>query len=60
MVTNDPENFYYYSNESVRIISDLIPGRTAFGIHAGLYCARYDVTRRYHDMPFLNMDLAAI
>ena len=35
LVTNDPENFYYYSNESVRIISDLIPGKGPLsGIHA--------------------------
>ena len=60
LVTNDPENFYYYSNESVRIISDLIPGKGPLsGIHAGLYCARYDVTLAVPcDMPFLNMDLA--
>ncbi len=60
LVTNDPENYYYYANESVRIISDLIPGKGPLsGIHAGLYCAAYDITLAVAcDMPFLNMDLA--
>ena len=60
LVTNDPESYFCYADESVRIVSDLIPGKGPLsGIHAGLYCARYDVTLAAAcDMPFLNMDLA--
>ncbi|MGE5543905.1 MAG: molybdenum cofactor guanylyltransferase [Bacillota bacterium] len=60
LVTNDPENYFYYANESVRIVSDLIPRKGPLsGIHTGLFFASYDVTLAVPcDMPFMDMDLA--
>lgn len=61
LVTNNPENYLYYTNQSVRIVSDLIPGKGPLsGIHTGLFCASYDMALAVPcDMPFLSMDLAA-
>jgi molybdopterin-guanine dinucleotide biosynthesis protein A len=60
LVTNDPENYFCYANEGVRIVSDLIPRKGPLsGIHTGLYCAINDMVLAVPcDMPFLSMDFA--
>jgi molybdopterin-guanine dinucleotide biosynthesis protein A len=60
LVTNEPENYYYYAKESVRIVTDIIPRKGPLsGVHTGLFCASHDLVLTVPcDMPFLNMELA--
>ncbi len=60
LVTNDPGEYAVYSNEKIRIVTDIIPNKGPLsGIHTGLSKANNDLVLTVPcDMPFLSMELA--
>lgn len=60
IVTNNVPLYRDYEKETVRVITDLIPGQGPLsGIHAGLTAAQYEAALvTACDMPFINIDLA--
>lgn len=57
LVTNDPDTYEKYQTKSVRIVTDIIPGKGPLsGIHAGIVHAKHDyIAAVACDMPFLDM-----
>lgn len=60
IVTNEPQEYVKYSNDKVRVVTDIIPGKGPLsGVHSGLIHTSNNIILTVAcDMPFLNMDMA--